>query len=596
MNSAEPGPWDNDRTPYLREIMDAINDYQITEITVMASTQVGKTESIHNIIGYIVDQDPGPALYVQPREDDAFSNAHNRLRPMFRECKRLKKQIPSGRAKDLHMKEFRLSRMTIYFAGSNSPAGIAGKPIRYLFLDETDKYPRFSGREASPIKLASERTRTFRNSKKIIKVSTPTTEAGYIWREYHKTDQRKYYVPCPHCDEYQTLNFSQIKIPEEERNPERIRKKGIATYECSHCRNIILDRHKPNMLKKGKWVSKKQKIDKYGEVTGEDFQGRHAGFWINALYSPWLTWSEIIAEFLESKNNPEELMNFKNSWLAEVWKEDTDHSEVEHIIKNKADYPSNRVPEGATVLTAGVDVQKHVLFYVVRAWGPGMRSWLIDEGELDGDSLEILDEVILNRYWPWVDSDDMAMNVQIMNVDSGYRTDEVYDYCRMRAGRARPIKGAGKSPQRIFWATMVDSSPITGKKLKYGGIKVWMLDTEFYKDFIFRRMGKKEDDEYGWHYHRDISLDYAEQITSEHRVTLRRGRYEYEEWQPRYGKARNHLWDAEVYACAGAHMLRRVIEKGVIPKRTVKEVVAKKQAERAEKKSGWLPSTEGWLR
>ena len=218
MHSAEPGPWKNSRTPYLVEVMDAFVDPQIEEITLMASTQVGKTEAIFNVIGYVADQDPGPMLYVKAREDDAYSDAHNRLRAMFRESEQLLRQVPSGRAEDLMMKEFRLNRMTLYFAGSNSPAGLASKPIRYLLQDETDKYPRFSGREASPIKLARERTRTFWN-RKIWKSSSPTTKEGYIHKEYQKSDKRKYYVPCPRCGHYQVLYFERIKQPKGEWEP-----------------------------------------------------------------------------------------------------------------------------------------------------------------------------------------------------------------------------------------------------------------------------------------------------------------------------------------------------------------------------------------
>ena len=56
---------------------------------------------------------------------------------------------------------------------------------------------------------------------------------------------------------------------------------------------------------------------------------RHKGFWINSLYSPWLTWSDIAAEFLKSKDYIELLMNFVNSWLAEVWEEKIEeHSDI----------------------------------------------------------------------------------------------------------------------------------------------------------------------------------------------------------------------------------------------------------------------------
>ena len=66
--SAEPGRWRTERTPYLKGIMDAFTDVLVEQITIKASTQVGKTESLLNMMGYAMDQDPGPSLLVMPRK------------------------------------------------------------------------------------------------------------------------------------------------------------------------------------------------------------------------------------------------------------------------------------------------------------------------------------------------------------------------------------------------------------------------------------------------------------------------------------------------------------------------------------------------
>lgn len=61
--SAEPGQWSTNRTPYLKGIMDAFTDPLVDEITVMSASQVGKTEAILNMLGYIIDQDPVRRLW-----------------------------------------------------------------------------------------------------------------------------------------------------------------------------------------------------------------------------------------------------------------------------------------------------------------------------------------------------------------------------------------------------------------------------------------------------------------------------------------------------------------------------------------------------
>lgn len=585
-NSAEPGQWRNERTPYLMEIMDAFVDPQIEEVTVMASTQVGKSEAIMNMLAYVCDQDPGPVLLVQPREDDVFAFAHNRMRAMFHESEKLRQHIPSGRPEDLMQKSFVLDRMTIFFAGSNSPAALSGKPIRYLFLDETDKYPRFSGREASPIKLARERTRTFWN-RKIFKSSSPTLETGYIFGEYQKSDKRRYFVPCPHCGTYQVLQFEQVQVPKEQRDPGRIRENRIAWYECVECKRRILDHHKPAMLLKGVWVAEGQTVKAGGIIEGEAPTTNHAGFFLNALYSNWLTFSEVIAEFFESRHVPEDLMNFLNSWLAVPWKEQGEHRSSIQILESRSDYPSGAVPGGAVVLTAGVDVQKHFFYYIIRAWAQNLRSWLVEEGELPGDDWSILDARILKRIFPVLgDEDAEGLPVALTCIDSGFRTDEVYDFVRSRPN-VRAIKGAARNPQRPFWSSMVDVHPVTGERLKIG-VRLWMLDTDFFKDFIFRRMALPSDDENAWSVHKDISLDYSDQVSAEQKVVVRKGRTEYEEWRPRVAGAKNHLWDAEVYAAAAAHML-----KGFLKPRAEKKESSNVQILRP---GPWISPRPGWLK
>ncbi|MBP6920117.1 MAG: phage terminase large subunit family protein, partial [Candidatus Omnitrophica bacterium] len=361
--SAEPGQWATARTPYLKGIMDAFTDPYVDEITVMAASQVGKTEAMYNMLGFIIDQDPGPTLMVSPRADDAKSVSYNRVRPMIECSPVLSKYIPIN-TDDITKLEYHFDRMILYFAGSNSPADLASRPIRYLFLDEVDKYPKFSGREADPIKLASERQKTFWN-KKTVKVSTPTTREGYIFREYDKSDQRRFHVPCPHCGKKQVLLFGQIKWPKEESSPERIKNNQLAWYECAHCKKRIDDIYKQKMMLAGEWISEK----------GE--HNRNRGFWVSSLYSPWLTWSDIASEFLKSKDYVELLMNFVNSWLAEVWEEKIEETTVDKVRNLARDYDQGVVPDEVLVLTAGVDVQKDHFYYVIRGWGYYEESWLI---------------------------------------------------------------------------------------------------------------------------------------------------------------------------------------------------------------------------
>jgi len=571
--SAEPGQWATARTPYLKGIMDAFTDPYVDEITVMAASQVGKTEAMYNMLGFIIDQDPGPTLMVSPRADDAKSVSYNRVRPMIECSPVLSKYIPVN-TDDITKLEYHFDRMILYFAGSNSPADLASRPIRYLFLDEVDKYPKFSGREADPIKLASERQKTFWN-KKTVKVSTPTTREGYIFREYDKSDQRRFHVPCPHCGKKQVLLFGQIKWPKEESSAERIKNNRLAWYECSHCKKRIDDIHKQKMMLSGEWISEK----------GE--HNRNRGFWVSSLYSPWLTWSDIASEFLKSKDYVELLMNFVNSWLAEVWEEKIEETTVDKVRNLARDYDQGVVPDEVLVLTAGVDVQKDHFYYVIRGWGYYEESWLIraDRVEYWDDIIDCLFKTEYRRV-----SSAETLNVYMSCIDSGFRTDEVYRFCREWPDKTKAIKGLEEiTGGRFYRANKIDINSRTGAVIP-GGLVLWNLNVTQYKDKINRLVTSKNPGK--WHIFKNPADDYLMQFTSEHKVLIRNrttGKAK-EVWQKKKEAAANHYLDAEVYALAAADIIRALnMRKEDAPR--VHQPVTDESG-----RGGWLRKTKGsWI-
>lgn len=582
MSSAEPGRWRTSRTPYLRGIMDAFSDPLVESITVMASTQIGKTEALNNMLAYAIDQDPNPALYVMPTEDLAKSVTTNRLDPMLKASEALREHLPH-KARDLTKLELHLDHMVVYLAGANSPAGLSSRPIRYLFFDEVDKYPKFSGREADPVKLGTERTRTFWN-KKIVKVSTPTTRDGYIFREYEASDQRRYYVPCPHCVHYQALVNQQIKIPDTERDPERIRQGRLAWYECEDCGKRIEDRHKAKMLERGVWCPRNASVQKDGTIKGDGEVSSHRGFWINALYSPWLTFSDIMAEFLSSKDSTETLMNFVNSWLAEVWEEKIEEWTPEWLVSRCEARDMGVVPAGALVLTGGVDVQLGHFFITIRAWGYGEENWQVWSSRVE--TWEDVERYTVRGAYKRVDGTDMP--VRLTCFDSGFRASEVYDFCRRYRDVARAIKGRDQLAGAPFRVTTVDRTVRLGKEIK-GGLQLWMLDTTYFKDKLARMITAEDTDAARFHLCAEPPDSYLKQMCSERKVVVRnrtKGTAT-QVWQPRSAAAKNHYWDCEVYATAAAEMLHVAALRKQPGERAV--VAAKARTE------GFISAGEGFI-
>lgn len=314
-SSAIPGPWNNDITPYLTGVMDEFNNYETSKIIFVKPTQVGGTEALQNMIGYIVMQDPAPTMIVYPTETLAKSISENRLQPMLRATPELARRFDENS----QLLELQFDGMYLTLAGSNSPSGLASKPIRFVLMDEVDKYPGTSGKEADPIKLATERTKTF-HDKKIYITSTPTLKTGHIWKEKESADiEKHYFVPCPHCGEYIELKFSNIRFPDEEGMTYADRAE-FATYICQECGCAITDADKNNMIRHGEW-----------RIVRHNTQYvRSVAFWINTLYSPFVRWADIVKEFLTTKDDPDLFQNFVNSWLAEPW-EDTNLRQVQNL-------------------------------------------------------------------------------------------------------------------------------------------------------------------------------------------------------------------------------------------------------------------------
>lgn len=550
--SARPGKWRTSYTPYLREVMDTANDPDIEEVVFCCASQVGKTETLNNIVAYAADQDPCPMLVVYPTIDLAEWASENRLQPMLRLSSATAQVFRDRESKRL---ELQFAGMYLALSGANSPASLASRPVRFVLFDETDKYPDYSAREADPISLGEERTKTFWN-RKVYKFSTPTVEYAPIWQAAQRADERRYYyVPCPHCGAYQQLIMAQIKWPKDERDPQRIR--DIAWYECEKCHEIIEDRHKPEMLRLGQWRSENESS---GRV-------RSRAYHLSSLYSPWLTWGDVGAEFLSSKDFPEKLRNFINSWLGEPWRDKAHVMQSDIVLAAAWTHERGTVPEEAIFLTAGVDVQLDHFWWTVRAWGEHVTSWLVDYGR--AETWTELEEILTKRRYRAEGGEYM---VAMACLDSGYRTDEVYQWCSTHPEVARPTKGSSRRLTAPYNVTSLDKGQFTG-------LKLWIVDTAYFKDFISGRLRKQPGEPGAWMVMAGCPREYAEQLTAQQRVVKqnRRTGRTTDEWVPVSSHAQDHLLDCEVGAAVAAEILgvryvqrqtaggrqRRVISKGV---------------------------------
>lgn len=530
-SSSMPGKWKNEMTPYLVGIMDEFNNYQTEKIVFCKCTQLGGTEALNNMICFSVAQDPAPMMIVYPTSELADSVVEQRIKPMLKASKETKKHF---KERNSTKKELQFDNMYISIVGSNSPSELASRPIRYLFLDEVDKYPNESKKEADPISLAVERTKTF-NNRKIYMCSTPTTRTGHIWEEKEKADiEKHYFVPCPHCGEFIELKFSQIRWPDDNEKLSAADKAEFAQYICQECGSTINDSDKIEMLQKGEWRTVKENT-KFTKTVA---------FWINTLYSPFTRFSQIAKAYLIAKDDTEALHNFTNSWLAEPWEDTKLKTNAETVMERQTDLPEFVVPEWTRLLTAGVDVQETSLYYVIRAWGEYLTSQLITRGQVT--SFRDIERVMNLEY---TKPDGTVKLVDLCLIDSGDQTDEVYDFAAMNSEWCLPSKGTS-SMVNYFKLSSVNKT-----SSKAYGMTLALVDGGKYKDMIAGRM-KRENGTGSWMVFDGIDLEYCTQVTAEHKITEKGGGGKLRtRWVQKTSHADNHYLDCEVYGMAAADIL-----------------------------------------
>lgn len=530
-SSSMPGKWKNEMTPYLVGIMDEFNNYQTEKIVFCKCTQLGGTEALNNMICFSVAQDPAPMMIVYPTSELADSVVEQRIKPMLKASKETKKHF---KERNSNKKELQFDNMYISIVGSNSPSELASRPIRYLFLDEVDKYPNESKKEADPISLAVERTKTF-NNRKIYMCSTPTTRTGHIWEEKEKADiEKHYFVPCPHCGEFIELKFAQIRWPDDNEKLSAADKAEFAQYICQECGNVINDSDKMEMLQKGKWETVKENT-KFTKTVA---------FWINTLYSPFTRFSQIAKAYLIAKDDTEALHNFINSWLAEPWEDTKLKTNAETVMERQTDLPEFVVPEWTRLLTAGVDVQETSLYYIIRAWGEYLTSQLVTRGQVT--SFRDIERVMNLEY---MQPDGTVKLVDLCLIDSGDQTDEVYDFAAMNSEWCLPSKGTS-SMINYFKLSSVNKT-----SSKAYGMTLALVDGGKYKDMIAGRM-KRENGTGSWMVFDGIDLEYCTQVTAEHKITEKGGGGKLRtRWVQKTSHADNHYLDCEVYGMAAADIL-----------------------------------------
>ena len=535
-SSSTPGKWKTHLVEPLRGPMEAISNPKVRKVSLMFASQLGKSEILLNTIGYYIHQNPSPILMAQPTQSLADSFAEDRVKLLVRDTSALKSLVKDPKMRDSGSTKTHLvfPSGTLDIVSAGSPSELASRPKKIILLDEIDRMATLS-KEGNPLKLAEQRALTFFDSK-VVLVSTPTNEgSSRIENSFLAGDQRHFSVPCPHCEFVQKLEWSQVKWDKDDVES--------AGYECIACKKKWTEVERMSAVKRGEYIAE------------QPFNG-HASFHCNVLASPWITIPQLVSEFLECKDDVDELRTFVNLKLAETWKPKVDVPEWRRIYERRENYATGTIPtDKVKFLTCGVDVQGDRLEVQVIGWTKDKSSYVVDYQIIIGQThtdepWNKLYEIIQNRSYPRVDGTEMFISFAC--IDSGFNTTKVYDFVtRFSPNKVRAIKGTDHL-RNIYKMGNDLEFRFDGGKKKFAH-KLWIVGSSLLKEQLYSNLklpsaGDNGVYPSGYIHTPELDEDYFRGLVSEGLQKTKKGY----EWVKLY--TRNEPLDTYNYARAAASM------------------------------------------
>jgi phage terminase large subunit GpA-like protein len=556
--SAEPGRFRTSRVPYLRRIMDVLGSETVREVVFAKAAQVCGSTAAENFLGYLMDQAPCAILEVWPTEKALKAWSTKRLDPMINDTPCLKAKFPrTGRrdsADSIFSKQFPGGYIQALTA--KSTADLRSHSARVWVAEEVDEWEGDLGEQGDPLSLLRARARTFWNAKGYM-VSTPTIRGfSRIWTELESSTWEEYWVPCPHCNHFQTLRWRDANEDEAAAGEYRLVWEkdsagdlipGTVCYICENCSELIPERHKISMLEQGEWRAR--------------FPSRRkVGFHINTIYSPLCPWDEIITAFLSALKRPAEMKTFVNTMQGLPYEEEGDKVEKGFLAKRAEKYAA-AVPNGVGLLVAGVDVQGDRNELFVWGFGAGEESWLIAWEQLDGDPNQdevwrLLDRRLLSL---WQHEGGAQMRISACAIDAGYLTDRVHRFCASRAARRIiPMVGRDGRGRKLIEAPSADKYRRSTKGGQRKKRPTHILGSDSGKDMLYGRLRITKPGPGYVHFPDTVDPMFFEQITSEKLVTKYKNRRPIRVWE-KLPDRRNEALDGTLLAMAALHSLGLVV-------------------------------------
>lgn len=558
--SKQAGYCDFELYPYLREPADRLSPEDPCRVVVFEGPiQGGKSVIGQAFLTAIIVAFPGPTLWVTDTDLKAELFAKKRFELMVRDDPKLRELVdgPKSRTKNNTIKHKTFPGGDLDVVGAQSASGLTSNTFRFAIIDEADDHKANISYAGSSIALAMGRQTTFGEMAKTLIVSSPKRKGdSEIEPWFERGDQRRLWVPCPHCGEFQRLRWrdpdnGEYRLRWPPGHPDE------AYYICALCGTTIQNHQKNVMLPAGEWRPERPDLGEDGVITS---------YRLNALYLPVgsYSWSDAARQWDSAiarlkAGDCDEHRTFINTRLAETYEEPGDIMSPDPLVARAQDEGwsqegelANVLPEGVRVITLGADVQDDRIELEVVGWGIGLESWslgyfVIPTDPLDKGTWRNADEILLRR-WRRASGEEAAVAAACF--DSGFRTQAVYDFVRTRE-RRRVFATKGKEgPSRAIW----DKKVRRGGKNKDKG-RFRLVGTDAAKDALQAYLRVTRPGPKYCHFPLERDPDYFAQLTAEKRTKGRdrRGR-EVVQWTCPDGR-RNEALDCRVLALAALHSL-----------------------------------------
>ena len=566
-----PGPWRNENSPIVVEIMDALSLHSpCKKVTFKKASGISGTEIWLNWLLYIIMHAKKDVMLVSPDRPLLNRTFIPRIRKMFKESPALRKLEIGRNSEDI----IEIGDTKISTAYATNEDSFRAEHVIYTITDEKSAMPLSIGKEGDVGMLTGNRRKSF-SRQKAFDVSSPTVE-GFcqISDDYDEGTQETRHIFCPSCGHSHPFIFENFRF---DRSPTDKMKVTDAFFVCPECNHKIPESIKNDLIDKSVWIAKYP-----------DRMNYHRSFTANSFYIKFglgLTWVEIAQLWLKAQEDTNKLVTFMNTFLAETSTVDFEGIEAGNLVTRLETFPDT-MPD--VVRLFGADVQANRIELTIFDFEANSESWAQIHLILEGNPKEPEDTV-------WHDLAEVAQTYQIDFgcIDSSYLSKQVYQFCQKNRW-CHPIQGQAGSK-----IPFTEDRTTRNKKLRSrskNGIKPEMLGVHTGKLLVHSRLKQESKTAYdvdmqtgeilsikrepnpGYiHFRNDSCFDvkYFEQLAAERLEIKKRKGQRIEEWV-NHGPdgGRNEAFDCAVYATAAFYIAQDMRKLHFSQKPSIEDIEA----------------------